>query len=501
MLEEAISSVRGQSVGDWELCLVDDGSSDPEVVKTLRRHAGDDARIRLVHREQAGGISTATNAALELASGEYIALLDHDDMLAPRALELVARELRADPGLDMIYSDEDVIVDGRRGLVRLKPDWSPETICTMMYSCHLGVYRRSTALQIGGFRPEFDGAQDYDFVLRLIERTDRVGHIPYVLYHWRAHRGSAAGGDAKPYAYVLQARAIAQHLNRIGKAAGVQFGASPGLHRVVHKVDQSLSASLVLPIGADGRLGEAVTRAAASWLKQSHPAWEIVLAASAQVLPSTADALRAAGVEESRIVRVATDASADAAAALNAAAKAARADQLVLMQSPVIGLTHDWLCRLLGYSSEPEIAAAGPIVLSPDGRIKEAGVAIADGTPLFLRHGLDGGWGDRAASNVSAVSGVLATRREAFEHLGELRTEMGDLAPIDYCLRAIQAGMRVVSVPDARLQAVGTDETSNDLTCLERFRQAWRRALPRDPYYNPNYRQDRGDFAEIGDAV
>ena len=202
MLEEAISSVRGQSFGDWELCLVDDGSSDPEVIEALRRHAAGDERVHLVRREQAGGIATATNAALEIASGEYIALLDHDDTLEPHALELVAQRLEADPDLDMIYSDEDVVADGRRIARHLKPDWSPETFNSAMYTCHLGVYRRAIALELGGFRPDFDGSQDYDFVLRLTERTDRIAHIPHILYHWRAHTRSTAGGDdAKPFAY------------------------------------------------------------------------------------------------------------------------------------------------------------------------------------------------------------------------------------------------------------------------------------------------------------
>jgi GT2 family glycosyltransferase/SAM-dependent methyltransferase len=500
LLEAALSSVRTQSFADWELCLVDDGSRDPEVVETLRRHAAADERIHLVRREQAGGIATATNAALEIASGEYIALLDHDDELEPHALELVAQKIQADPDLDMIYSDEDVIADGRPIWSHLKPDWSPESFNSMMYTCHLGVYRRAIALELGGFRHEFDGSQDYDFVLRLIERTDRIAHIPHILYHWRAHSRSAAGSDdAKPFAYGVARRAIAEHLERTGRFADVQFGIKPGLYRVVQTVDPSLSVALVIAPTAAHWPPEAITDAARSWLSQPHRTWQIVLAASPDALPNYTAWLRAAGINATRITVVPTDPAADQPTALSSAAAATQADYLVLMQSPVIGLTHDWLRRLLSYCTDTAIAAAGPIVLAPDGRITHAGVAITDGIPLFLMHGFDGtqhgplGWGT-AVFNVSAVSGVIATRREIFDSLHGLRSEMGHLALIDYCLRASRSGKRTVTIPDARLRTIGPDHATNDLTAIRQLRQAWRAALPHDPYYNPNYRQDRGDF-------
>jgi GT2 family glycosyltransferase/SAM-dependent methyltransferase len=501
MLEAAISSVCGQSFGDWELCLVDDGSRDPEVVEALRRHAAADERIRLVRREQAGGIAIATNVALEIASGEYIALLDHDDALEPNALELVAQKLQAEPELDMIYSDEDVIADGRRIANHLKPDWSPETFNSAMYTCHLGVYRRALALELGGFRPEFDGSQDYDFVLRLVERTDRIAHIPHILYHWRSHTRSAAGSDdAKPFAYAAARRAISEHLERTGRPADVQFGIIPGLYRVVQGVDPSLSAALVIAPTAAHWPREAIAEAARSWLSQPHGTWEIVLAAAREALPNYTAWLHAAGVAETRITPVATDPTADQAAALCTAAAATLADCLVLMQSPVIGLTHDWLRRLLGYCIDPAIAAAGPIVLAPDGRINQAGVAIAEGIPLFLTHGSDTthegplGFGT-AVFNVSAVSGVVATRRDVFQELNGLRGTMGDLALIDYCLRALRSGKRIVTIPDARLRTIGPDNATNDITAIWQLRRAWQATLPHDPYYNPNYRQDRGDFA------
>jgi O-antigen biosynthesis protein len=495
MLEEAIWSVRGQSFSDWELCLSDDGSTDPEVIAALQRHADEDERIRLVRRDRAGGISVATNTALELARGEYIALLDHDDWLEPDALETVARMLSADPTLDMLYSDEDVVADGRRIARHLKPDWSPESFCSAMYTCHVGVYRRALALDLGGFRPEFDGSQDYDFVLRVIERTDRIGHVPRTLYHWRAHAHSAAGGeDAKPFAYTAARRAISAHLQRTGRTAEVQFGTFPGLYRVVHEVNPSLNVAIVLALAAHGPPPEALTEAARSWTTQSHPTWEVVLAAPPEALHAHAHALRAGGVEHSRITTVATGPTTDPIAALASAAGACRAAHLVLMQTPAVGLTHDWMTRLAGYCTDPAIGAAGPVVLSADGRIERAGVAVTGGLPLFLLHGLDAIMGGPTVLNVSAVTGVVVTRRETFERLDGLRSDLGELALVDYCLRATASGMRVVTIPDARLREIADGGAVNDLAAIWRLRRAWGPTVARDPYYNPGYRQDRGDF-------
>ena len=172
MLEEAIASVRAQAFSDWELCLVDDGSTDLEVSAALERHAASDHRIHLRRHDTAGGISAATNAALDLATGEYIALLDHDDTLAPHALQRVADQIALQPDLDMIYSDEDIVMDGQQIWLHLKPAWSLDTLRTNGYTCHLGVYRRALVNEIGGFRSEFDGSQDVDMILRLVERTD-----------------------------------------------------------------------------------------------------------------------------------------------------------------------------------------------------------------------------------------------------------------------------------------------------------------------------------------
>jgi hypothetical protein len=371
-----------------------------------------------------------------------------------------------------------------------KPGWSPEHMSALMYTCHLGVYRRTLALELGGFRSRFDGCQDYDFVLRLMERTDQIAHIPQILYHWRAHNMSTAGGDAKPYAYLAQPAAIADHLERSGIDAEVQFAHLPGIHRIVHRVPSAASVDLVLAV-ADHR---GLAQAAASWLAQPHPAWQVVLSAAPQALDAAIAELTAAGLPQSRITTVPTGLHADRTTALAAAADAASAEHLLLMQAPAAGLTRDWLTRLIGYSRQPRVAAAGPVVLAQDGRIQQAGVAIPDGIPLQLHYGSSAARAQPVVYNVSAVSGVLATSRDTYRQLGGLDPQFGDLALIDYCLRATDAGERVVIVPDARLRAVGPDITTNDLPAIWRLRQAWAQTHTHDPFYNANYRTDRGDF-------
>ena len=491
MLEDTIASVRAQTFTNWELCLADDGSTKPEIIAALERYAATDPRIHLTRRDTAGGISAATNAALETATGQYIALLDHDDTLTPDALQHVADRISAQPDLDMIYTDEDIVLDGHQIWARLKPGWSPEHMAALMYTCHLGVYRRTVAVDVGGFRSRFDGCQDYDFVLRLAERTDRIAHIPRILYHWRAHADSTAGGDqAKPYAYIAQPGAISEHLHRSHINADVQFSQFPGLHRIVHRVDRSTTVDLVLAVTTTTGLEQA----AASWLEQPHPAWHIVLAAPPDTLDAATTALTTAGIPATRITTIPTTPDQQPAAALTAAAQAATGEHLLLMQTPAIGLTHDWLTRLLGYSHQPGIGAAGPVILAPDGRITHAGIAIPNGIPLHLHFGSGASAAPPAVYNLSAVSGVLATRRDTYQQLGGLNPAFGDLALIDYCLRATDAGGRIVIVPDTRMRASGPDTNTNDLPAIWRLRRAWATTHTNDPYYNPNYRTDRGDF-------
>ena len=393
----------------------------------------------------------------------------------------------------MLYTDEDIVLDGTPVWVHLKPGWSPDTMRTNGYTCHLGVYRRSRLQEIGGLRTEFNGSQDVDMILRLMERTDRIAHVPGVHYHWRIHPDSTAGGDAKPYAYVAAREAIAGHLEREGIDATVHYG-PPGLYRVVHRVPETVRVTFVLAVEDAGGIFEA----AVTWITQTHRTWQVMLAGPESVLMDAMAELRRAGVANHRI-RSCVCEGVDRHAALARAASAVDAEHLVLMQTPAAGLTEDWVARLVGYSGQPGVGAAGPIQLGANGRIQEAGVALPTGWPLPLLQGGDSSMDDHfgygtSVYNVRALSGMLATSAESHARTGGLRPELAELSLVDYCLRLGDHGERIVIVPDARLQITGHDRTMNDLERLDRLRREPGRRDHGDPFYNPLLRTDRGDF-------
>jgi GT2 family glycosyltransferase len=487
MLRDAVESVGAQTFEDWELCLVDDGSRDPEVIAALRAYTVD-PRIRLRRHETAGGISAATNAALELARGRYVALVDHDDTLAPDALEQIAAVIAADPTLDMVYSDEDIVSGGVVLEPHPKPGWSPEHMAALMYTCHLGVYRRTLATELGGFDTRFDGCQDFDFVLRLMERTDRIAHVPRILYHWRAHPASTAtfGGGAKPHAFLAQPAAIAAHLDRTGVQADVRHGYLPGIHRIVHRVDAGATVAFALAVDTS----DGLPAAARSWLGQQHPSWQLVLAAPDALHAELSAVLAGAGLGAGSFELIA------GTGLPGAAARAAElADQVLLLQAPTAGLTADWLTRLIGYASQPGIAAAGPVLLGRSGTIAQAGVALPEGLPLHLFYDLPPVSAPPAAMNVSALSGALLTPASVLRDTGAPDPSLRELALIDYCLRATASRRRAVLVPDARLRVTGPDPAMNDLPAMWALHARWAEHRSGDPYYNAGYLTDRGDLA------
>jgi len=457
ILEQTIDSVLAQSHEDWELCLVDDGSHDPRVRETLRRYADGDPRVRLAVRETAGGIAAATNAALEMAGGEFVALLDHDDLLLPDALAQVDEVLRRHPDADMAYSDEEMFEEGGTSFVFAKPHWSPDLLRSQMYTCHLGVYRHSLAVAIGGFRSEFDGSQDFDFALRFTERSERVVHIPRVLYRWRAHLGSAAADvQAKPAAYPAARRAIAEHLRRTGVEADVHFGPWQGVYRVVHRLPAEVKVAVAL-VGEDNS-SEALER-----------------------LASAATDDTSSGAPGTRVLSAATP-----AAALE---ECADTDVVILCDGAVEPLTRFWLARLAGFAWQAGVAAVGAKTLAPDGRVERGALAVDRGLPLPLMYA--GGAGDPGPlgigllpANVAAVDGVVAVPVTRAHRLGGLGQGPGNMALADYCLRADSAGLRVVFAPDVLLRRTGGHTPANDLLALNAFRSRWAREFPADPYFD-----------------
>ncbi len=294
LLKQTVDSVFAQSSGHWELSIVDDASTGGGVAAILDGAASDE-RVTLKRHDRAQGISAATNAALARARGAFVATLDHDDLLAPEAIAAVSARLAVDPNIDVLYTDNDKVAAGVRFSPSLKPGWSPELLRACMYTLHFSVYRRTLIQEIGGWRSDFDGAQDHDLMLRASERTDRIVHLPQTLYSWRAHAGSAALGElAKPQAYDRGREAVQKHLRRAGVEASAEALPIAGRFRVAYAAREERIA-VVLPLRArladDPRLADHLGAVAAAL-----------------------DADRAQPVE---LVVVATERTADAATALD----------------------------------------------------------------------------------------------------------------------------------------------------------------------------------------
>ncbi|HET6939521.1 MAG TPA: glycosyltransferase, partial [Nocardioides sp.] len=310
VLEEMLQSVLDQTFTDWELILVDDCSKDERVRVRLREAVAADPRVRLIERSENGHIVGASNDGVDAARGEFIALLDHDDVLAPQALEHVASAIEHEPEADYLYSDEDKIdPDGNLVEPYRKSAWAPEQLRGHMYTCHFSVLRASLVREVGGFHDGFEGSQDHDLVFRVTERARRILHIPKILYHWRVIPGSAAGDPhAKPYAWVAGVKALQAHLDRIGIDATADFGPGHSTYRITRKLDQGVLVSVVIPTcGADGLVfGERrhyVVEAVRSLIERSgHDNLEVVVVHDTSTPPKVLEQLRQVAPRQLRLV-------------------------------------------------------------------------------------------------------------------------------------------------------------------------------------------------------
>ncbi|HEV2859954.1 MAG TPA: glycosyltransferase [Pyrinomonadaceae bacterium] len=472
-LRLALESVLRQLYTRWELCVADDRSTKPHVRRVLEEYAARDERVRVVFREENGHISRASNSALEMARGEYVALLDHDDELAEHALYLVAREINAHPEADLIYSDEDIIEDGARVAPFFKPDWSPDFFLSLNMISHLGVYRTSLVRDIGGFREGYEGSQDYDLALRVTERVpaSHVRHIPHILYHWRRIPGSVAlGAGEKEYAHSAARRAIASHLERRG--VGAEAADGPGvLHRVVYPVP-SPPPLVSLILAAQG--GEAVEALLA---RTDYEAVEVLL------------------IDEAT------------PALMNAAAAGARGELLCVMAEPLRPADGGWLWEMAGQALRHEIGVVGAKILRPDDTIGHAGLILGAGgvaAPAhegFLGRSFGHNARTRVTQNFSAVSGAcLVTRRAVFDEAGGF--DASGLPrlywDVDFCLRVRARGYRVLWTPYAELyetRALNRTAAPPEGPEAARIKGRWGDLLADDPYYNPNLSLERADFA------
>ncbi|HEY1207328.1 MAG: glycosyltransferase [Bryobacteraceae bacterium] len=498
-IERAIASVRAQSYSNWELCLADDGSDSPDISEILARAAAGDSRIRVTALASLGGISAASNAALALAHGEYVALLDQDDELSPDALFYAVDAINHHPGAGFFYSDEDKLdAAGNRWAPFFKPDWSPDLLLSEDYCGHLLVARRDLVERAGGFRPEYDGAQDYDLILRLSELTAEVAHIPRVLYHWRTGAGSsAADPEAKPHAAEAERRAVEDHLRRRGLSAAVVAGCAPGRLRVRYPVPPGSRAAILIPSG--GHVGALRTCLESLAAKTAYPDYEVFVI----------DNSRGRRIE--RLVRSWEGGHAvryldwrgrpfNYSAMNNAAARECDAPLLVFLNDDVEIIEPGWLEALIELGARPEAGAIGARLLFPDGRIQHAGVALdilESGGHVF--RGLDGrgryyfDFPD-VIRNVSAVTAAcMLVRAAAFEQVGGFDEALFPVSfnDVDLCLRLRRLGLRNLYTPYALLRhheslTRAPRNLTFDPAGYAALRARWQDLLDADPYYSPN---------------
>lgn len=494
-LKRCVGSVLNQDFDDWQLVLCDDGSGDPELAEYLAGLPGVDSRITVTTRPESGGISAATNDALALATGEFVAFLDHDDEIVAHALASVARTIAAEPEADVLYSDEDKIdEDGVRFDPFFKPEWSPDLLLSYAYLAHLTVIRRQLVLDLGGLRSAFDGSQDWDLSIRATERARRVVHIPDVLYHWRTlPQSTSSGAQAKPWAFEAGRRVLEDTLARRGERGAVtQHPRFPGRYFVRRLPQTTPLVSIVIPFRDEpGLLATCATSLRAA---PGYENFELVLVDNGSELPETAELLeRLARDPDVRVVEA--PGPFNWAAINNAAARAAGGDLLLFLNNDIEARVPDWLQALVGQATRPEVGAVGGRLLYPDGSIQHAGVVIAlGGIAGHVLRNLPGdrpGYASMAIStrDTSVVTGAcMMTRREVFESVGGfdegLPVAFND---VDFCLKLREKGYLVVY--EALCELVHHESKSrghtDDLVEGRRILDRWGRAIAAgDPYLN-----------------
>ncbi|CAN5349360.1 N/A [soil metagenome] len=502
-LREAIESVRSQLYPHWELCIADDASTDARTREVLDAYRGD-ARIRAVRRPRNGHISAASNTALALAHGEWIALLDHDDVLKEDALFWIADCINRHPEARLIYSDEDKLdAGGMRCDPYFKSDWNPDLFYSQNMFCHLGAYHAALVRQVGGFRVGLEGAQDYDLVLRCIERIapEQIRHVPRVLYHWRVHaQSTAAGADAKPYAQVAGERALSEHFERRGVCAKVEWAGS-GYRTRYALPEAPPRVTLIIP-----------TRNALALLRQCvdsirmltrYPNYEILIVDNGSDDPAALrylDGLSA--LPDTAVLRI--DSPFNYAALNNAAVAQCRGELVALVNNDIEVISPDWLCEMVSIALQPGVGAVGARLWYPDDTLQHGGIVLGIGGVAGHSHkglprGRSGYFGraDLIQSFSAVTAACLVVRRARYLAVGgldevNLKVAFND---VDFCLRLQEAGLRNVWTPYAELYHHESATRGTDVVPEKQRRFAlevaymkhrWGIGLLRDRAYNPN---------------
>jgi len=512
-LEKCIDSVLNQSYPFFELCLYDDGSTLSETLDTIEKYRYKDPRIKIKTSKSNCGISEASNEAVHISTGQFIAFLDNDDEYHPDALLHIAQAINEHPDVDFLYTDEDKIeLDGSITEDYCKPCFSPEHLLSCMYILHIMIIRKSVFFSIGGFRKEYTGAQDYDLVLRLTRFTQKIVHIPHILYHWRKIPGSAAAViDAKPRALENARLAVEDHARALfGPETEVTQGKLMGLYRVRPSLNQCPPVTLVIP--TNNKRAQIPGRGDISLLdnfvtsileKTTYKNYRILIVDNGNVTTRQRKIYRSLPVNI--ISYSPTSPRFNYASKANFSLKYVNTENFVLLNDDMEIISDDWLEALLEFSTHKEVGVVGGKLIYPDDRIQHCGIVMGlCGDCAHVFHGIHrdaAGYNGfvQVVRNYSAVTGAcFATKKEVVRSIGGFDENFAqDFADIDFCLNAHALGMRNVYTPFCEMyhfEGITAKRSAPDPAEAELFRVKWKQYIDNDPYFNPNFSRDHLDF-------
>lgn len=513
-LKAMIESVQAQTYKNWELCLADGSDSEHSFVGEIcKKYADGDKRIKYEKLEKNLGISENTNACIRMATGEYIALFDHDDLLHPSALYEVMRAI-CEHGADFIYTDENTFSEEPRDAYNphFKPDFSPDTLRSYNYICHLSVFSRELLDSVGYFRSEYDGSQDYDLILRLTEKAKKVFHIRKILYYWRAHKNSVAQDvGAKPYTVTAAKKALAAHLERCGLKGEVLDSSVPTTYHIKYEIDGNPLVSVIIP--NKDHTDDLDICLKSLYEKSSYKNFEVIIVENNSTEKETFEYYEAIAQKHGNIKIVKWEGNFNYSAINNFGVNYAKGEFILLLNNDVEIINGSCLEEMLMFAQRKDVGAVGAKLYYSDDTVQHAGVILGLGGTAGHAHKHFGrshpGYMARAsiAQNLSACTAAcLMMRRDVFDEVGGL-DESFEVAfnDVDLCMKIRKKGYLVVFTPYAELYHYESKSRGNDSTPeklerfrgeIDRFKEKWQKQLDDgDPYYNPNLTLTRDDFS------
>lgn len=501
---QMLDSLLAQTYENWELCIANGSPEDEEMQQVLVSYAEKDFRIRFLNLKENLGIAENTNAALTMAKGEFVGLLDHDDLLAPNALFEIVSALEKNENIDAIYTDEDKVTTelDEHFQPHLKPDFNLDLLRSNNYICHFFVVRRSIFEKVGGFRREFDGAQDHDFIFRCVEEARCVGHVPEILYHWRTHKASTADNPAsKMYAFEAGRRAIEAHLKRVGTEGSVSHTPDLGFFRVQYPVQGNPMVSIIIPNKDEKESLEACLKSIRE--KTAYPNYEILIVENNSTTEEIFRYYKELSADpQIRLLRWKKEFN--YSAINNYAVRHAKGDYLLFLNNDVTIITENWIEEMLGMCQRSDVGAVGVKLIYPDHTIQHAGCVIGMGGiagHMFVDMPSNRTGYLHKASIIQDMSAVTAAcmmmKREAFEKAGGFSEELSvAFNDVDLCLKVGREGYRIVYDPYVQLYHMesktrGAEDSEEKIRRfqgeIEYMRSHWIDILKNgDPNYNKN---------------